>query len=236
MIHKSDYKAMQIFAHGARYSQNIARKSIRFRTRIDAQLRFESPPRLERGCGKFLQEFWEHNEKREKRSAMVESLRMLRVGKHSQRGMRKAVSSTENGRAAQRLRGTPRVSHLSLCMFTGLRSATAGGAASRSAVGARGRDFTEGFAERGDGFGDGFAENELAFAAAADQIRVGEDFHVMRNGGGRDAAHGNQVLALHPALRGNGFENLQAGFVSQRLGDLLDLSPVHRHADSIIRF
>ena len=101
---------------------------------------------------------------------------------------------------------------------------------------ARGGDFAEGFAEGGDGFGDGFAVNELAFAAAANQVRVGEDFHVMRNRGGRDAAHGDQVLAFHVAPRGDRFENLEARFVAESFGDFLDLGPVHRHANSIIRF
>ena len=101
---------------------------------------------------------------------------------------------------------------------------------------ARGGDFAQSVAERGDRLRDSFADYKLAFAAATDQVGIGENFHVVRDGGGCDAAHRYQILALHAALRGDGFENLEAGFIAQRLRDFLDLGPVHRHGDSIIRF
>src|ERR1700682_3736885 len=41
-----------------------------------------------------------------------------------------------------------------------------------------------------DGFGEDAVVDELTFAAAFDEAGAGENFQVMGNGGGSDAAHG----------------------------------------------
>jgi hypothetical protein len=68
-----------------------------------------------------------------------------------------------------------------------------------------------------DGLGDDAVVDELAFAAAFDESGVGEDFQMMGNGGGRDAAHGHEFAAHHFFLGGDGLKNHEAGGVGQSL-------------------
>ena len=62
-------------------------------------------------------------------------------------------------------------------------------------------------------FGDNATVNELAFAAALDQIGFDEDFEVMRNGGWRDALQCHDLTAIHVNLRGDSLKNHQPRFV-----------------------
>src|SRR5579859_6083150 len=59
----------------------------------------------------------------------------------------------------------------------------------------------------GEGFGDDGVVNELAVAAALDQAGVGEDFEVVGNRGGGNAAQGDDFAAVHFFSGGNGFKN-----------------------------
>ena len=68
-----------------------------------------------------------------------------------------------------------------------------------------------------NGFRDDAIVDELTFAAAFDESGVGENFQVMGNGGGGDAAHGHEFAANHFLFGGDGRKNHEAGGVGQSL-------------------
>jgi hypothetical protein len=59
--------------------------------------------------------------------------------------------------------------------------------------------------------------NALAFSSALNEARIREDFQVMRNSSGGNAAKGHEVAADHFFIRGDGFKNPEAGSIGQSL-------------------
>jgi hypothetical protein len=93
------------------------------------------------------------------------------------------------------------------------------------------RDFCERSAVSSNGFGDRATVNELAFALAGDQAGVAQNLEMMRDGGGSDAAQGDDLAAVHlPGCR-NGLEYSETRFVGQGFRDSLNLRTVHESAE-----
>lgn len=71
------------------------------------------------------------------------------------------------------------------------------------------------------------AVNELPFAAAGDQPSFAQNLQVMRNGRRCDAAHRDNLAAVHMLTGGDGFENSKAGLVSKGFGYFFNPGAVH---------
>lgn len=69
--------------------------------------------------------------------------------------------------------------------------------------------------------------NKLPIAAAIDEPGFAQNLQMVRNRGGRNAAHRNDLAATHLLAAGNGFKDAQARLIAKRFRDFLDLRPVH---------
>ena len=73
----------------------------------------------------------------------------------------------------------------------------------------------------------GGIEDELAFAAAGDKAGFGEDFQVVGDGGGCDAAEFDQLSAADLRMTRDVLVDFEPGAVAEGLGDFFDLGQVH---------
>jgi hypothetical protein len=78
-----------------------------------------------------------------------------------------------------------------------------------------------------DGFRHGLAIDELPFAAALDQPGFAQNLQMVRNGCGSNAAHRNDLAAIHVLGCRDGLKNPEACFVGQGFRYFLNLRTVH---------
>jgi hypothetical protein len=89
------------------------------------------------------------------------------------------------------------------------------------------RDFRERPRIGRDGFGDGLAVDELPFAAAGDEPGFAQNLEMVRDGCGGNAAHRNDLAAIHLLGPRDGLKNPEAGLVGQGFRYFLNLRAIH---------
>ena len=89
------------------------------------------------------------------------------------------------------------------------------------------RDFGQGPDVGADRFRNCLAINELPLTAAGDQPGFAEDFEMVRDRRGGDAAHRDDLAAGHLACARNGLKDTEAGLVGQGFGYFVDLGTFH---------